>query len=298
MQLREMPVHQPNDPGQAAKRALDVMKTAHDEVTLSEPFLPFSDSVLPALLALRKTHSTIAESKAYLTTQGASLGEAKRRLEAERAGLNDQTALTTALEDRIQALRHGLETKMDMTAEQVVKEKLDELRREKRDYDRETARLVKALNGFIAGHLGPMLAAEELGGPVVGDMIDIEPDNLAAGFNAHGKPKKPKAAANVDRRQRRIDDIWGGGGEEHRREAGRGSGDWDEAKAAGAEMRELTEMLLNSLVEAGGDSSAAYIDVARESAAARFLVRSKVAQFHPRDATKLRLVDFGRELDD
>jgi hypothetical protein len=28
------------------------------------------------------------------------------------------------------------------------------------------------------------------------------------------------------------------------------------------------------------------------------LVRAKVAQFHPKDARRLRLIDFGRELDD
>lgn len=63
-------------------------------------------------------------------------------------------------------------------------------------------------------------------------------------------------------------------------------------------MKDLTEALLNSLMESGGDSSAAYVELPKETAAARFLVRSKVAQFHPRDSTKLRLIDFGRELDD
>ena len=51
--------------------------------------------------------------------------------------------------------------------------------------------------------------------------------------------------------------------------------------------------LLDDLLEAG----TSYIDLPRDSAASRFLVRSKVAQFHPRDARRLRLVDFGRSLD-
>jgi hypothetical protein len=63
-------------------------------------------------------------------------------------------------------------------------------------------------------------------------------------------------------------------------------------------MRELTEQLMNKLVEAGGDTSAAYVELPRETAAARFLVRSKVAMFHPKDARRLRLVDFGRDLED
>ena len=66
----------------------------------------------------------------------------------------------------------------------------------------------------------------------------------------------------------------------------------------GLDLRELTEELVRSLMESGGDSSAAYVRVERDSAAARFLVRSRVAQFHPKDATRLRLIDFGGELDD
>jgi hypothetical protein len=55
---------------------------------------------------------------------------------------------------------------------------------------------------------------------------------------------------------------------------------------------------LNNLVEADGKGPGVYVDLPRESAAARFLVRSKCAQFHPKDARKLRLIDFGGEIDD
>lgn len=41
-----------------------------------------------------------------------------------------------------------------------------------------------------------------------------------------------------------------------------------------------------------------YIELKRDSAAARFLVRAKVAVFHPKDARKLRLVDFGSNVED
>ncbi len=73
---------------------------------------------------------------------------------------------------------------------------------------------------------------------------------------------------------------------------------WDEKRAAAADIRELTEELLNSLVDAGGNGPGTYVELKRETAAARFLVRSKVAQFHPKDARKLRLVDFGGEIGD
>ena len=273
--------------------SLDVMKTAYQDAAKAEPFLPFPGSVLPALLAMRKTHQIIVESRAYLDSQKVTLEKTKKRLEIEQANLNDQKLLQKALQDRIESLRNGLESRMEMTPEQVAKEKLDETKRKKRDFDKDTSKLLKGLNKFIDDHLGAMLAAEDLGGPVVGDMMDIDTDDLALGFSAQGKLKKSKPQTDQDKRQRRIDDIWG---EPAHRDQSKAQN--DEAAAAGAEMRELMEELLNSLMESGGDSSAAYVRIPRESAATRFLVRSKVAQFHPKDATRLRLVDFGRELDD
>nr|5Z08_C Chain C, Cenp-K [Thermothielavioides terrestris NRRL 8126] len=168
--------------------------------------------------------------------------------------------------------------------------------RQKDEWAKKTSSLMKQLDWFIGEHLGAMLAAEELGGPVVGELMEIDPDDLSAGFNAHGKLKKATSQPDLDRRQRRIDDIWGPQdeqGQAHKRKRGA-----DEALAASAEMRDLIEQLMNKLVEAGGDNSATYVEIPRESAAARFLVRSKVAMFHPNDARRLRLVDFGRDLDD
>lgn len=294
------------------------MTTAYEAAARSDPFLPFADSVLPALLALRKAHGVVAESQTYLGGEGAAssptLDQARKRLTMDKARLDDQRALQTALEARIVALRSGLETRSTMTAEEKRQEALDKLRTTKSDYDRDTAALLKSLKQFIQDRLGPMLAAEELGGPVVGGIVDVQTDDLAAGFSSQGKPRKPPAGdkagkngkeRNEDRRQQRIDEIWGpraggggGSGEDEEGDDEEDRSNWDEATAAAAEMQELTEELLNALAGAGGDSSAAYVTISRESAAARFLVRSKVAHFHPRDATKLRLVDFGRELDD
>lgn len=145
-----------------------------------------------------------------------------------------------------------------------------------------------------------MLAAEELGGPVVGDMMDIDEQDLVAGFNSQGRVKTTKAKPGDDKRQRRIDEIWGPrDGEEGQGHGHKGEGrDRDEITAAGREMRDLTEELLNSLSQSEGDSLAAYVRLPKETAAARFLVRAKVAQFHPKDSNRLRLIDFGRELDD
>ncbi|KAK1981312.1 hypothetical protein LZ30DRAFT_93443 [Colletotrichum cereale] len=272
----------------------EVMKSAFEQVAGTPPFVPFSESVLPALLALRKTHQTITESQAYLISQGASLDRTKRRLEIEQANLADQKLLQQSLEKRIQSLKDEAESRMELTPGQAAQERLDELRQKKKRYDRETSRLLKALRKFIDDYLAAQLAAEDLGGPVVGDMMEIDSDQLIAGFNAQGRPAKIKPKPDEDKRQRRLEEVWGLPQEDTSQKRGEA----DEAAAAGREMRALTEQLLNQLVESGGDSTAAYVKLSKETAAARFLVRSKVAQFHPRDATKLKLIDFGRELDD
>ena len=129
-------------------------------------------------------------------------------------------------------------------------------------------------------------------------MLDVEDETLAAGFTKKGRAKSTKKPVSDKTRQRRIDQIWGKktsttaeeGEEEEEEEPP------TEAEAADAEMRQLIENLFATLVGPGGGK--AYFQLPRDSAASRFLVRAKIAQFHPRDARKLRLIDFGRELDD
>lgn len=200
-----------------------------------------------------------------------------------------------------------MEARKEMSLEEAAREELQKMEGERKKYDEETKKLVRELNWFIEEYLGPLLAAEEMGGPVVGEMMDLDAEDLEAGFNARGKLKKGRAKKTDeneegDKKQRRIDEIWGGAREDQEegreRNGGKRKREGDEASAAGAEMRTLIEKLMNKSMDAGGDSSAAYVRIEKETAAARFLVRSKVAVFHPRDATRLRLVDFGRELDD
>ncbi|KAG5997100.1 hypothetical protein E4U43_002725 [Claviceps pusilla] len=276
----------------AAEDQAIVIKNALSTITASEPFLPFAGSVLPALLALRRAHQTIVESKAYLKSQARSADYERKQLESDRTNLKDHHLLTEALSSRITALKEELRSKAEMRPEDGAREKMDELRAKRKGYLEETKSLMKALLDFNDNQLAPMLAAEELGGPVVGEIIEIDAEELAAGFNELGKPIKSKGA-DADRRQRRIDELWG---TRNTRQQDRTDGD-EEIATAGTEMRDLMEALLNQLMQAKGDNSASYVILKRESAAARFLVRSKVAQFHPKDANKLRLIDFGRDLE-
>lgn len=275
---------------------LEIFTKAYEEVAESKPFLPAPGSVLPALLAIRNARNTINESNEYLESKAKSQDELARKLEAEKTALREQQALKTALENRIQSLRDGLENKQEKTPEQMAKERIAELKRQKEEWENRTAKLTKDLDWFIEEHLGPMLAAEELGGPVVGQLTDIDPEDLSAGFSAQGKLKKAKDQPDIDKRQRRIDEIWGA--QDQQGESNKRKREEDEASAAVADIRRLIEQLMNKLVESQGDNSASYLKISKETAAVRFLVRSKVASFHPKDAQKLRLVDFGRDIDD
>ena len=215
-------------------------------------------------------------------------------MEAEQSELDDAKLIHASLNSRISSLQGGIEKRLQRTPNQIAREMIRDMKRKKAHYDREIRKLVKAFNAFVDEHLAPMLAAEELGGPIVGENMDVDDDMLQAGFNSHGKAKRAKNGLSEDKRQRRIDEIWGPGP----KGSGKTKESWDEKRAAAAEMRELTEQLLNSLVGVEGGGLGAYVELERESAAARFLVRSKVAQFHPRNARKLRLMDFGGELED
>lgn len=275
------------------RQQLDAVASAYRDLSSSVPLLPFPDSVVPALIALRTTQSTIQDSKRYLASQKTSTQEVESRLDAEKANLADQQALTKALETRIEALRDGIESRAIMTPKQVAREKITELKQQIKETDADTAKLLKALKKFIDKPLASMLAAEEIGGPVAGDLMDIDSDSLEAGFDARGKSKKPKSGYSPDKRQRRINDMFGKSGDGNEDEATP-----DKRVAARDEMQRLTEELMNQLMSASSSSSDAYIDIPEESAAVRFLARAKVAEFHPRNSSRLRLVDFGREVDD
>lgn len=214
-----------------------------------------------------------------------------KRLQKEKSNLSDAKLIRTEIQARTQSLEEVIAERTQKTSSQVAKDMVTDLKKKKAYYDGETGKLVQAYNDFIDDHLAPMLAVEELGGPIVGNSLDIDDNVLEGAFNTQGKMKKAKP--KEDKRQQRIDQIWGSRPEHDDSDEPR-----SEKEAAAAEMRHLTELLLNSLVKAGGNGPGAYIKLQRESAAARFLVRSKAAQFHPSDATRLRLLDFGGEIED
>lgn len=216
--------------------------------------------------------------------------EARASLRREENNLRDARTTTQVLEEEIETLTMEHERQSQMLPEELAKAIIQEGQQKRKNYNANLKKLVKSFNGFVDEHLAAMIAAEDLGGPVVGDVIDVGGYALEAGFNRQSKSKKKNAGNGMIEAQRRQrnEELWGSGEEDSDKEPR------SERDAAGADFRSLTEDLLNA--SAGDDDSDPYINIRRESAAVRFLVRAKVAEFHPDDARQLRLVDFGKEM--
>ncbi|MCJ1251439.1 hypothetical protein MMC30_008672 [Trapelia coarctata] len=281
-------VAEPSSDAVARLCQLRTIKAAYDDLTHSEAGLPFPDSPLPALLAVRNAQRLIPEIKEVISGTHQKLFHARRRMHEEEADLKDAHLIMDALNSRITRLKAEVDEKSQKTPDEVAQDMLREQETRRQLYEKETRRLVRALVKFINEHLAAMLAAEEVGGPVVGDLLDVSDEMLEAGFSHKGKAKKiqPSNTNNSMRKQQKIDEVWALCDSTELQ---------SERQAAAKEMRSLIEELLNIAAEEG---TGTYITLSRDSAASRFLIRAKVAQFHPKDARKLRLIDFGRELDD
>ena len=235
----------------------------------------------------------VDQSKNAVAETKVSLAASRMQFQQENTDLRDAQSITQALETRIENIRLQNEEQLRKSAEESAKDIIQEQQRRKDHYVTALKELVKAFKPFVNEQLAAMLAAEDLGGPVVGDLTQIDEGMLRAGFNQQGKAKKTDAgnATTEAKRRSRNDKIWGFDAADPNGEAS-----LSEKDAAQASFRSLTEDLLNAAT--GEENSDPYIKISGESAAVRFLIRAKVAQFHPEDARKLRLVDLGREWDD
>ncbi|OOF98927.1 hypothetical protein ASPCADRAFT_204628 [Aspergillus carbonarius ITEM 5010] len=261
-------------------------KRAYDSLLKSENEFPASGSPLPSLLAIEETSRLVKDTKVAVSMTAEKLSATRQRLKAEEAKLRDAQTIRDGLQKRIETTGREKATKEKKTASQLARELAEQQQEKQGELDRATEEMKTTLYNFVDESLASMLAAEALGGPTVGDAAEVSDETLQLGYTNHGKPKKPKnpEAANSDTSQRRIDEIVP-------RQSGQGKDQpSNRREAAAQEMRNL----LDALLEAGSS----YINLPRESVASRFLVRAKVAQFHPRDARRLRLIDFGRSLDD
>ncbi|KAK2794848.1 hypothetical protein FQN50_009858 [Emmonsiellopsis sp. PD_5] len=269
---------------------------AYESLTQTTPSTPFpltpETPALPTLLALRQTTDQITSLQTSITALASDLNTDRARLKSEESAMRDARLITLGLEERIERLQSTRPGEREKSTAQVGRELVQRERKRKAEMERKAGLLKDALKEFVDGYLAAMLAAEDLGGPVVGDQIVVADRTLEAGYTASGKERKRKdgsgAGAGVDSRQRTIDELVGQGA----RGEGRSGGVSRKREAAGREMHALLESLLEAAATSG------YVELEQDSAASRFLVKAKIAQFHPRDARRLRLINFARELAD
>ena len=264
-----------------------MIKAAYDNYANQQPYLPPRSSSLPALLALRETHNIAVQTVEAIDESASQLSAERALLERERADLRDAQLLSEALDNRTTALRRDTRHTSQKSPNQAAKDAIRVQRQRKSLYDRDAEKLRIALKSFENDHLAALLAAEELGGPVVGDMMEVDDDVLEAGFNSKGKVKKQAKPTKAKiTNQQTLHQAW---------TAGEDPGETSERERCGEELHSLIEALLKATADDNNSSS--YITLDKDTASARFLVRAKVAQYHPRDARRLRLIDFAREMD-
>ena len=264
-------------------------KRAYDSLLSSENELPTPGTPLPPLLTIEEISRLIKESKVSVSMTAERLSTNRQRLKAEEANLQDGQAIRRGLEERITKIQSEKSKKQEKTPSQLAQEFIEQKQQKNEELNQDVEDMKSSLHKFVDEQLAAMLAAEDLGGPIVGDAIDIPDTIIEAGYTSHGKPKKPKASNAVDQDdgQQRIDGFVR---RRSRPDNDQQASPTNKREAAAAEMHAL----LDSLVEAG----TSYINFPRDSAASRFLVRAKIVQFHPRDARRVRLIDFGRSLND
>ncbi|KAI2091895.1 hypothetical protein LOZ36_000759 [Ophidiomyces ophidiicola] len=264
---------------------------AYQSLLNETPQLPTPNSPLNTLLTLRQTFRLVQELKSSISAAAQDLVNNRERLKTEEANLRDARMITEELQKRLENLQRQQEQESgrQKKPQQIAKELIANEEERKAKLEQSTAELKDSLKRFIDDRLSPMLAAEDLGGPVVGDQIDISDSTLEVGYTAHGKERKPKknAETSLDSRQQRIDTLVRSrmSGVE-----GHGSADSSKRQAAATKMHTLIDKLL----DVAGSSS--YVELQEDSAASRFLLKAKIAQFHPRDSRKIRLINVARDI--
>ncbi|RAO71920.1 uncharacterized protein BHQ10_007932 [Talaromyces amestolkiae] len=241
--------------------------------------------------ALRKaSHMASNYIKGFITNVDIAT---RQQLKDEQDDLEDAKRIHEGLRARIQRIKREQSENSTKSPSELADDFVNAERKKTRALKSSSSKLRKDLEQFIDEHLASQLAAEDLGGPVVGDIMEVPDSTLEAGYTAHGKPKKPKSSSaqnddDDDPRQQRIDNLL-------RRQRGE---DDDGSNAAPRNKREAAAVAMRELINSLLESGTSYVELPRESAASRFLVRVKVAQLHPRDARRIRLIDFGRSFED
>jgi len=257
---------------------LKVIKHAYTTLSSSAPELPPPASPVPALLTLRCVLQAVPESRKVLVESSRGLENAQERLRGEESRLSAAKLLSNALDDRTKRLRAELADVSSLSPEEAARRHIARNEKCSESLDAEVTIMTKDLVNFINDHLASMLAVEELGGPVVGDLLDIADETIAASFASRGSIKRTGSNAGPVTSRVNVDEETDNADQGPRLR-----------RTAAIEVRSLVEALLNTAIDEGPD---AYVKVRRESAAARYLVKSRVAMLHPKNPLQIRLINF------
>lgn len=105
-----------------------------------------------------------------------------------------------ALRARLETLEEE-ERRLDVGGDIGAGDAIRGMVKAKKELARRTVKLLRELLYFLDSGLARMVAAEEMGGPVVGDELEV---TLETGFDKKGRVRKG---------ERRIDEMWGQGEE-------------------------------------------------------------------------------------
>ncbi|KAK6503334.1 hypothetical protein TWF481_008357 [Arthrobotrys musiformis] len=250
------------------------------------PWLPDDDSGVNTLITLRSVLRVIEANRKGVTDAERKVEEMKKVVRREKGWVGTAQELERELDRKISELE-GID-RLPEPVKRRERRQIEEYEKEAKEMTRVSARLTKELQKFVKERLGAAVAVEEAGGSVIGSILNVvELKNYLDIESEEGKTgRKTKALKAKERGQKRLEEIWGGQDEE-------GAAVGRDEKA-GEELLELIEKLVNTMLD---DDPHAYTKLTRESAASRYLVRSFVATLHPKDALRIRLLDFGGKIE-
>lgn len=190
------PLAIPGEPQQKLRK-LKILKTAHDQSFHTIDYVPSAESPLNTLLAFRSVETVIAQTNTSIQDVEERIKSAQTFLKAQEAAATEQDRLMEALQARLDVLEEE-ELRIDVGADIVGQGDLvRKLAKKKKEVAKRTLGLLREFLYFLDNGLARMVAAEEMGGPVVGDDPEV---TLETGFNKQG---------NVKKGDRRIDEMWG-----------------------------------------------------------------------------------------
>lgn len=224
---------------------------------------------MPELLALRSASYIAVETRVIIPSALADVESIRRQSASENARLHAYHLLASALRERVETLRMMSGERAALMPTEILQTQIEDQGAQQEIYVDEGDLILEKLTAFINEHLASMLAAEDHGGPPVGDLVNITDEVLGAGFTAKGKTRQLKSS-----------DIEGA-------EALAKMGQQRRAEAS-KEIRKLIRRLLRLF----DSDKEAYITLGGETAASRYLIQANIAELHPDDALQMRLLNF------